>query len=130
MHTGAVLCIDISRKWLSNIVNILYFSLVTTKQKIEVGEPGFAISSGVRGKKSIVPATSYLGALDHDVNQKGTITPSVVMCCDIPANITESFYRRQVFVGLKDSVFQASSSFHTVLETIHALKTHQKSWHK
>lgn len=92
------------------------------KARIEVGEPGFAISSGVRGKKSIVPATSYLGALDHDVNQKGTITPSVVMCCDIPANITESFYRGEVFVGLKDSVFQASSSFRTVLETIHTLK--------
>ena len=41
------------------------------KAKVDFGEPGSAVSTGVRGKRSIVPSTSILGALDHDVNQKG-----------------------------------------------------------
>ncbi|XP_066934138.1 uncharacterized protein [Clytia hemisphaerica] len=41
------------------------------KAKIDFGEPGSAVSTGVRGRKSLVPSTSMLGALDHDVNQKG-----------------------------------------------------------
>ena len=40
--------------------------------KIDFGEPGLALSSGVRGKKSLVPTTSTLSALDHDVDQKGS----------------------------------------------------------
>lgn len=43
------------------------------KAKIQFGEPGSALSTGVRGKKSIVPVGTVLGALDHDVNQKGNI---------------------------------------------------------
>ena len=39
--------------------------------------PGSAISSGLRGKKSIFLVGSFNGALDHDVNQKGSLIPSV-----------------------------------------------------
>ena len=48
------------------------------KAKIDFGEPGALISSGVRGegKKASFPQQT-LGALDHDVNQKGSIIPSV-----------------------------------------------------
>ena len=44
------------------------------KAKIDFGEPSCMLSTGVRGKKSLVPTTSILGALDHDVNQKGKCT--------------------------------------------------------
>ena len=75
------------------------------KAKIDYGEPGYALSTGVRGRKSIVPTTSTLGALDHDVNQKGSLTPTVTLVCKIPESIDESFYSGQVFVTFKDSVF-------------------------
>ena len=39
--------------------------------KIDFGEPGALVSSGVHGKRSIIPTTSMLGMLDHNVNQKG-----------------------------------------------------------
>ena len=32
------------------------------------------LSTGVRSKKSLVPTTSILGALDHDLNEKGKCT--------------------------------------------------------
>ena len=44
-------------------------------------------------------------------NFVGSITPSVSLFCDIPEDITQSFYRGQVNVTYKDSVFQPSSSF-------------------
>ena len=39
--------------------------------KVDFGEPGAVLSTGVRGKKSLIRTTSILGALDHDVSQKG-----------------------------------------------------------
>ena len=41
------------------------------KTKIDFDEPGALVSSGVSGKRSFIRTTSTLGALDHDVNQKG-----------------------------------------------------------
>ena len=69
------------------------------------------MSSGVRGKKSIVPLGSTLGALDHDIASKGSLTPSVSLLVDVPEDCCESFYRGQVYVALKDSIFQPSSPF-------------------
>ena len=43
------------------------------KAKADFGETGAALSTGVRGKKSLAPTTSILGAVDHDVSQKGTL---------------------------------------------------------
>ena len=39
---------------------------------MDFGEPGSVLSTGVRGKKSLILTTSILGALDHDVSQKDT----------------------------------------------------------
>ncbi|WAR09165.1 hypothetical protein MAR_019123 [Mya arenaria] len=86
------------------------------KSKVDFGEPGMAVSSGVRGKKSIVPTISTLGALDHDVGSKGSLTPSVVLKVDVPELPSESFYRGQVLVTLKDSVFQPSTPFRHAVE--------------
>ena len=40
------------------------------KAKVDFGEPGAVLSTGVRGKKSLIPTTSIHGALDHDVSKK------------------------------------------------------------
>ena len=87
------------------------------KAKVLVGEPNLPISSGVRGKRSICPAGITISALDHDVNQKGAIVPSVML--DIEVNdMKQSFYKGQVILTLKDSVFEASSPNRFVTETI------------
>ena len=64
----------------------------SNKAKIDYGEPGCTLSTGMRGRKSIVPVLSSSQALDHDVNQKGSITPTVSLLADIPDDINESFY--------------------------------------
>ena len=47
--------------------NCLFISY-DDKAKVDSGEPGTALLTGVRGKKSLIPINSTLGALDHDVN--------------------------------------------------------------
>ena len=44
------------------------------KAKIKFGEPGCMLSTGVKGKMILVPKTSILGVLHHDVNLKGKCT--------------------------------------------------------
>lgn len=70
------------------------------KAKVSIGEPGNPVSTGVRGKKTIVPSSSILVSLDHDMT-KASLTPS----------IDDSFVRGQVTVTVNDSVFQMSSPF-------------------
>ena len=86
------------------------------------GEPGCAFPTRVCGRKSIFPTTSTLGALDHDVNQKGSLTPTVTLACKIPECVDESFYSGQVFVVFKDSVFQPSTSFWSTLELYESIQ--------
>ena len=88
------------------------------KAKVLVGEPNLAISTGTRGRRSITSSGITIAALDHDVNQKASITPSVLLDIDIPGCIEESFYRGQVTVTLKDSVFEASNPNRFVAEVI------------
>ena len=80
------------------------------KAKVPIGEPGIAVSTGVRGKKTIAPVSSVLSATDHDMT-KSSLTPSVVLKCAIPETLEESFYRGHVTTVVNDSVFQPASPF-------------------
>ena len=51
----------------------------------------------------------------------GSLIPSVTLISNIPDSIEQSFYRGQVNVTFKESVFQPSSSFRSVLEIQKAL---------
>lgn len=84
--------------------HFITFLCVDDKSKTDFGEPGLAMSSGVQGKKSLVPISALLGALDHDEQQKGSLTPSVYLNVEIPETVEDPFYRGQVSVFLKDSV--------------------------
>ena len=79
------------------------------KAKIPIGEPNLALSTGVRGKKSIAPTNSVLVAADHDLHHKGSLTPSVYMRCEVPDSIEKSFYHGNVTTIINDSVFQQST---------------------
>lgn len=90
-------------------INVVFFSC-DDKAKVPIGEPGFAVSTGVRGKKSIAPTSTTLVAGDHDMT-KSSLTPSVSLQIDIPGSTDDSFVRGQVSVTVNDSVFQASTPF-------------------
>ena len=48
--------------------DMITFICVDDKAKVECGESNLQISSGAKGNKSIVPCTTVLGSLDHDIN--------------------------------------------------------------
>ncbi|WAR27046.1 hypothetical protein MAR_012750 [Mya arenaria] len=78
------------------------------KAKVPIGEPGFSVSTGVRGKKTIAPTATTLVAADHDMT-KASITPSVILQVQIPDSAEKSFVQGQVSVSVNDSVFQVST---------------------
>ena len=67
--------------------------------------------TGVRGRRILAPAASTVAALDHDLNSRGGITPSVILETEIPDDPTTSFCQGQVHVIVNDSVFEASTPF-------------------
>ena len=95
--------------------------LADDKSKINVGEPGLALATGVQGR-SLAPTNSQTSALDYDVQSKASLTHSVTMICDIPEDITYSFYRGNVHVCLKGAVFQASTPFCHATELAHLMQ--------
>ncbi|KAH3888313.1 hypothetical protein DPMN_012345 [Dreissena polymorpha] len=64
------------------------------KAKVPFGNPGALMLTGVWGKLSIVPITSTLSALDHDMQSSGSLTPSVYLNCEIADSSTSSFVPR------------------------------------
>ena len=85
------------------------------KAKLPVGEPDKPVSTGVKGRLSIVQTSTELTALDHDMCMS-SLTPSVVLQCEIPDSVEQSFVRGKVTTVINDSVFEASSPFrHAVI---------------
>ncbi len=80
------------------------------KAKINVGEPGIVVSTGVRGKQTLAPSSSTLSAVDYDMHHKGSLTPSVYLHCDIPCDAKKSFVRGQITTVVNDAIFQTSNA--------------------
>lgn len=55
--------------------DVVVFFCADDKAKVPFGEPGHLISTGVRGKSSLVPSTTTLVAEDHDVNKRARLLP-------------------------------------------------------
>ena len=72
MHTGVCVALYwyLRELAIQNCKKCVFISC-EDKTKIDFDEPGALVSSGVSGKRSFIRTTSTLGALDHDVNQKG-----------------------------------------------------------
>ncbi|WAR05310.1 hypothetical protein MAR_020679 [Mya arenaria] len=70
------------------------------KAKVPIGEPGFSVSTGVRGKKTIAPTATTLVAADHDMT-KASITPSVILQVQIPDSAEKSFVQGQVSTPMR-----------------------------
>ncbi|CAG8718030.1 5127_t:CDS:2, partial [Racocetra fulgida] len=84
------------------------------KYKIPIGEL-VPTSTGVRNKKMATSTKIELSAADHDFT-KLSITPSVSLFVKIPDDPIQSFYARQVYVSLKNTIFQASSALRHATE--------------
>lgn len=78
------------------------------KHKVLIGE-FVATSTGIRNKQSITPLDGILNSSDHYFT-KLSLTPSVSLFVEIPNEITESFYKGQVYVAYKDTILQPSSA--------------------
>ncbi|POG73513.1 hypothetical protein GLOIN_2v1772386 [Rhizophagus irregularis DAOM 181602=DAOM 197198] len=78
------------------------------KHKVPVGEI-VETSTGVRNKATLASLGTELTSCDHDFT-KLSVTLSISLFCEIPKDISGSFYQEQVFVSYKDSVFQPSSA--------------------
>ena len=84
------------------------FICIDDKHRIKIGEPGYPVAAAERGRQVIVSENETFAVGDHDFT-KFSITPSVVLDVEIPDKFEGSWYTGQVFVGLKDAVFQSSS---------------------
>jgi len=76
--------------------------IVGDKAKVLIGDPGRPVSTGVRGRQSIVPSSTDLSAFDHDMNTT-SLTPSVISDCKIPGTVGESFVRGKVTAFVNDT---------------------------
>ena len=81
------------------------------KHKVPVGDPGYPVASVERGKKVLVSVNKPFMVGDHDFT-RSSLTPSVTLFIEIPESTNGSFYHGQVCVEIKDSVFEASSTYH------------------
>ncbi|CAB4016007.1 Hypothetical predicted protein [Paramuricea clavata] len=91
------------------------------KHKVKVGEPSYPLAPAERGKQVIAGPNQVMSVGDHDFS-KATLTPSLNLLIDIPDSILGSFYRGDVYFGIKDSVFQPSSSLGHACELKEILK--------
>uniref|UniRef100_U9TKM5 Uncharacterized protein n=1 Tax=Rhizophagus irregularis (strain DAOM 181602 / DAOM 197198 / MUCL 43194) TaxID=747089 RepID=U9TKM5_RHIID len=91
------------------------------KHRCKVGEPGYPVAAVERGKQVIVSCSKSFIVSDHDFT-KCEIIPSVIMFCDIPTSIEESFYQGKVYARLKDSIFQPSNPMRHNTELYNLLK--------
>ena len=92
----------------------LFISL-DDKHRIKVGEPGFPVAAAERGKKVIVSLQKEFHVGDHDFT-KFSLIPSVAFIIDIPTTIDGSWYDGEVYIGLKDAVFEPSSPLRHLTE--------------
>ena len=86
-----------------------------------IGEPEDPISAVPRNSRALTSTNAILGACDHDFT-KFNLTPSVYLFCDIPNEPTQSFYRGQPVVIVKDSVFSPSGPYRHMAEFVQLAK--------
>ncbi|POG67325.1 hypothetical protein GLOIN_2v1779563 [Rhizophagus irregularis DAOM 181602=DAOM 197198] len=97
---------------------------IIERLKVKHDEEKFStisVLSRVRNKATLAFADMELTSCDHDFT-KLSITSLVSLLCNIPKDISESFYQGQVYVSYKDSVFQPSSALMHSAEWLKCLR--------
>lgn len=91
------------------------------KCKVSVGEPGTPIASVSRGKRVIVGINQTLQVADHDFS-KISLIPDATFIQEIPTSDEETWYRGQVYYGIKDMALQGSTAWRGGMELTKVLE--------
>ncbi len=97
------------------------FACSDDKHHVKVGEPGNPVAAVDRGRRVITANGVKFAVSDHDFT-KWSVVPSVTMLLDIPEDIEGSFYRGEVWVGVKDIVLEPSSPLRHAAELVQNLE--------
>ena len=116
------------RDYASKFRDISVFACIDDKHRIKVGEPGFPVAAAERGRQVIVSNHDTFAVGDHDFC-KFSLIPSVILLVDIPESIEGSWYAGDVFVGIKDAVFEPSSPLRHATELYQCLSTRMDGRH-
>ena len=98
------------------------FVCLDDKHKLKVEEPNCPVAAAERGRRVPVRANQFMTVADNDFTKFGLV-PSVILVNDLPEEISGSWYRGQVHVLLKDTVFQPSSPFRHACELYNVLQS-------
>ncbi len=98
------------------------FACQDDKHHVKVGEPGNPVAAVDRGKRVITAQGVKFAVSDHDFT-KWSVVPSVTMLLNVPDTVVGSFYRGQVWVGVKDLVLEPSSPLRHVTELVKVLES-------
>ena len=109
------------RSWCVANRNLCRLIFMDDKAKIPVGNPGTPEAATCHNRKAWTRKEVVLESSDHNYHNS-TITPSVDLICDIPESPSESFYRGQIYVGIKDSVFQPSDPLRHIVELLKVIR--------
>ena len=93
------------------------------KAKIPIGDPGSPEAATQHMNRALSTNKVTLEASDHNYHSCN-LTPSVnLLIKDIPESPNESFYTGQPWVGIKDSIFEASNPLRHIVELITVLRS-------
>ena len=118
----AAACFRYMREYALLLKEHCSFICLDDKHKVKIGEPDFPVASAERGRRVPVNYEEVFTAGDHDFTKFGII-PSVIFIVDIPDEISDSWYAGDIFVGLKDPVFEPSSPIRHTCELYQVLES-------
>ena len=92
------------------------------KAKIPVSEPGTPEAATSHQRRVLSRSNMDLEASDHSYHFVN-LTLSVILNCQIPDSPNSSFYTDQIFVGIKDSVFEGSDPVRHTIDLLDVLRS-------
>lgn len=100
----------------------MIFACIDDKHRIKVSEPNAPVAFAKRGRQVIVHSGTLLQSSDHDFTVF-SIFPLVILLCDIPSEISGSWYHGEVTVMFKEEAFEPSSLLRHSAELANAIST-------
>lgn len=94
------------------------------KAKVPVGEPGTPEAATSHNRKALTRENIVNESADHNYHTSN-LTPSVDFIVDIPDDVTKSFFTGNIYVGVKDSIFQPSDPLRHMVELLDVLRKHE-----
>ena len=92
------------------------------KHCVKVREPNYPVAATERGRRVLVRQNEMFQVGDHDFT-KFSLIPSVSLSVDIPDDVSGSWYSGDVFIGLKEGVFEPSSPHRHMTELQDIIET-------